>query len=379
MNLKILYILSGSDFAGSTLSFLTIAENVKKRGDNPFVILPNHNIDLEIILRSRQIPYFIAPVHFFCYPQKFRGFWFLFDIRDIIVNEIRSFLAIKKIVSEIKPDIIHTNVGPVSIGHFISKYFKLPHIWHIREYGDLDFNLHPFPNKRFFHHCLSQDYPIAITKDIFNYNQLTNNKKASIVYNGVRSQDEICFNENKEHFFLCASRVSPEKGHKTVIKAFSVFSKDYDDYRLVILGEGSREYQEELLEFTRTLHCESKVEFKGFISNVSDYMKKATALIVASPAEGFGRMTAEAIFAGCIVLGKNSGGTKEILEEAGGFLFNSELELLESMKKVIQLKTCEYQNFIQNAQGIAKKLYSTENCIDMIYTVYRKALDNSHG
>lgn len=39
-------------------------------------------------------------------------------------------------------------------------------------------------------------------------------------------------------------------------------------------------------------------------------LKYASALLVASPSEGLGRMTAEAAFAGCMVIGYNAAGTK---------------------------------------------------------------------
>jgi len=42
-------------------------------------------------------------------------------------------------------------------------------------------------------------------------------------------------------------------------------------------------------------------------------MSRATALIVPSHFEGFGRITAEAMFNGCLVAGYNSAGTREIL------------------------------------------------------------------
>lgn len=377
--MKILYLLSGSDFAGSTLSLLTLAEHAIQKGDEPFVVIPQKNERLINVLVSKNIPYFTAPIHFFCYPKKKRGIWYLFDLRDIILNEIKSFFAISKIIKQVNPDIIHSNVGPISIGHFLARKFHLPHIWHLREYGDLDFNLKPFPCKSFFHHCLTQDYPIAITRDIFRYHQLKSSKKATIIYNGVRYKQDAVFDEKKEKYFLCASRVSPEKGHDQVIQAFADFYKKNNDYKLVILGDGPEEYRNQLELLAIRLECSQAIEFKGFVPNVSDYMRKATALIVASPAEGFGRMTAEACFAGCLVIGKNAGGTKEILEETKGFQFDSSEELLSSMNKICKLPQDEYKSKALFAQEKAKELYSIEHYAYEVYSVYEKATFHQNG
>ena len=120
--------------------------------------------------------------------------------------------------------------------------------------------------------------------------------------------------------------------------------------------------------------CDGKVEFVGHVDNVTDYMKKSRALIVASLSEGFGRMTAEAAFAGCPVIGRNTGGTKEILEATGGFLFNDEEELLSSMIKMAKLPNEEYFSMIVKAQNIAKELYSEESYVEKVYDVYKKAM-----
>ena len=40
-------------------------------------------------------------------------------------------------------------------------------------------------------------------------------------------------------------------------------------------------------------------------------MSKALALFVPSSFEGFGFITVEAMFCGCLVIGRNTGGTKE--------------------------------------------------------------------
>ncbi len=85
-------------------------------------------------------------------------------------------------------------------------------------------------------------------------------------------------------------------------------------------------------------------------------------------------MTAEAIFAGSVVIGRDAGGTKEIIEQTAGFLYSSENELLKYMKKIATMAENDYQALVRQGQKKAKELFSKEQYIQNIYQVYRNAL-----
>lgn len=380
--MKILYITSTSELHGSTFSLLSLLDGVIANGDTPFVVVPNTDGPLCKILQKKSIQYFEIPLTFFCYPklQPHAPIHFLLDIKKILITEYKAEKEIKKILSYIKPDLIHTNVGPIITGHFAAKKFKIPHIWHIREYGDLDFKMTMFPCKKFYRNCFSKDYTITITKDIQQYKHLENSNKSTIIYNGVCQISETTYNEQKEPYFLSASRISPEKKIDETIKAFSKFHKNHPSYKLKILGDGSQEYLIKLKALRTELNCTDSVYFEGFKEDVFSYMQNAKALIVASPAEGFGRMTAEAIFAGSIVIGKNAGGTKEIIEQTGGFLYSSEKDLLAYMEKIADMAENDYHAIVCQSQQKAKELFSKELYIQNIYQVYMNALkEKSHA
>ncbi|MCQ2082685.1 MAG: glycosyltransferase [Lachnospiraceae bacterium] len=374
--MKILYLLSGTNMGGATLSFLTLLESVKSKGDKPHVVIPDSRKEFTSTLEKLGIPYSVIPIGFFCYPvdKGIQKIFYLRHLQQILTREIKNIRALNKIISQIKPDIIHTNVGPLFTGHFAAKQNKIPHIWHIREYGDLDFNLYPIPSKRAFHKKLRNDTAIFITKDLAKYNHAEESCQAHIIYNGVRRHDDISFIEKKEPYFLCASRVSPEKGHLEICHAFSEFHKKNPLYKLIILGDGNEAYVELLKEYCKANDLEKHVIFEGFQTNVKPYMTKAKALIVASPAEGFGRMTAEACFDGCLVIGKNSCGTKEILEQTGGFLYNTQQELIAKMENVASISDEEYKEKALQAQKKAQELFSIEEYTSKIYSIYNKIL-----
>lgn len=374
--MKILYLISTTELHGSTFSFLSLIDGTIAKGDTPYVIIPNTSGPLCEILQKKNIKFFKIPLVFFCYPNQKNStiIRFLLDIKNMLLGEHIAQKQIAKIVSQIKPNLIHTNVGPIFSGHFIAKKYKIPHIWHIREYGDLDFNMKVFPSKPFYREALASDYPITITHSLLKYHHLLDNPKASVIYNGVCNKNSFSYTQDKEPYFLCASRVSPEKKIDEVIKAFADFKKKHSNFKLIVLGEAVPDYKQKLTLLTESLECSNSVIFEGFQHNVMHYMEKATALIVASPAEGFGRMTAEAICAGSIVIGKKAGGTQEIIQQTAGFLYTDIKDLLNCMEKAAKLSAKEYTDIVKHGQEKAKKLFSIEEYVENVYNVYEKAL-----
>ena len=163
--MKSLYLISGTKMGGATLSFVTLLDFIKKKGEKPFVIIPDNNIDFVNLLKSQNIPFFTIPLIFHCYPSKKCGHWakrFLLTY-FMVFREFQNILRLNKVIKDIKPDIIHTNVGPLTTGHYAAKKNGIPHIWHSREYGDLDFDLKIFPSKPYLHKLLNQDFVISIT------------------------------------------------------------------------------------------------------------------------------------------------------------------------------------------------------------------------
>ena len=105
------------------------------------------------------------------------------------------------IVREEKPDLIHTNVGVIQEGYFVAKFLRIPHVWHLREYQDKDFNLQVLPSLKTFRKMLQKSNVITITEDIQKYFGLYNISTARNIYNGILHQDEVRNIQPKENFF----------------------------------------------------------------------------------------------------------------------------------------------------------------------------------
>ena len=88
-----------------------------------------------------------------------------------------------------------------------------------------------------------------------------------------------------------------------------------------------------------------------------------------------GRVTIEAMFYGCPVIGYNRGGTKEIVQDGvDGFLFESVGECASLMEKIVENR--DISKMVLQAQKKAKELFSEESYRDKILSIYRKVIQN---
>lgn len=360
---------------GATHSALTLIEGLAARSNEVIVVSPDMNGQLKDILELKKIRWIVVKYCFCAYPpHQVNGIRRLYILIKSILRNIVAVKRLSSIINKEHVDIVHTNVGPLMCGYFASVMAGVPHVWHIREYGDLDFDIRMFPSKVFFRRCLAKSYVVSITNDIIKYNGLQDNPCASVIYNGVRKKEEATYEPIKEKFFLCASRISPEKGFEQIIKVFAEFYSKHSDYRLVIIGLDQNGYTTQLKKIAVECGIHDAVDFEGYKNNVSDYMKKAKALLVASHFEGFGRMTAEAAFAGCLVIGKNTAGTKEILDITGGYPFLTDGEMLESMCEIAGMTEESYGKKALNAQQKALQFFSEEEYLNKVLQLYCQIL-----
>lgn len=372
--------------AGATISFINMVKELTvHKSIEAIIVIPkgcnsidinefNNRISMQgIKIIEMPVPY----LEFKKLPRVTQLRSFAHNVNFRVKTKLKEFEAYKKLgrlVLQEKPDVIHTNVGTVHVGFKISKKYRIPHVWHLREYQDLDFGWVIQPSKKKFEGMLNKSAVVTITKDIFNHFHLENNSFASVVYNGIFRKNEAVYIDEKDEYFLICSRLSPEKGIKEAVEAFCDFCKVDKKYKLKILGsvDTGNLYYQELVKIVDNNQCRGRVEFLGFQSDVRPYMKKAKALIVASFHEGFGRMTAEACFMGCVVIGRNSSGTKEIIDYTGGLLYDgSQNDLVTKMQLIAKMSQKEYGAIALNAMNRAKEQYSIEANADAIYNIYK--------
>jgi len=377
--LKVLYIVNHAVPYGANVALLNILDGVQGRGVMPMVVLGEKGVLCEE-LEKRDIRYEVVKHHFSAFPglTSLRDYVLFLPklFRMLITNQI-AVKKVEEIAKRFGADIIHTNIGPSLIGFIVARNLETPHVWHIREYQDLDFDIHAFPSKDNFNKKLRKrnNFPIAITRGIFSHFKMKEN--ACVIYDGVLRKSQTQFSIIKNNYFLFVGRLEETKGIRKLIEAFIEFSKNNLDFELRIAGHGNDDYILELKKMVSAANLSNRIHFLGFRKDVHDLMANAFALVVASRYEGFGFITVEAMFNGCLVIGNNTGGTKEILEKEDlGILYSGHNALVSAMNSVVANGIECYFPMIKKAQKQAVALYSKEHNAEAVFRLYTEIIES---
>lgn len=371
--IKVLYILSGAHLYGDNRSILqTILAN--KDNVNAFVCTTEEGALTEI-LKSNQIKYYIVSSVFRPNISSKRSTFRVWFGR--VRRMPLAYYKLSKIIKEISPDIIHSNNSIIFSGYIMAKKFQIPHVWHVREYQTLD---HNYTNRYLDKEkkWMTKSYCIGITKGIFDFWNMQSPKDIQL-YNGIYSDKEMLpYIFEKEDYFLYSGRIIPTKGVHEMLEAFGQFCGVNKTTKLLLAGDfkDSLDYKKQLNDIIEKYQIQDRVEFLGFVKDMRPLMRVAKALIVPSFFEAMGRITAEAMLMGCFVIGRNTAGTKELLEyEKTGCLFNNTHELYEAIKNVALMNNQNIANLTIPVMEKAQKHYSAETNAANVYEYYKKILN----
>lgn len=383
--MKILYFQHSILFDGSTNAFLNYLEEANKTAEVK-VVLARKSVRLEELERMG-INYIIIPFRFSSY-RKFNR-WYknvvlspLFFIFTITLNAI-AILRLIPIVKAFDPDIIHSNVGPLRIGFYLSKLFKKKHVWHLREFQGTNNATYPIPNMSFYKHLLQKSYSIAISNCIEKYYDLDSNKSI-VIYDGVFNS-KISYAppsyQERMNSILFVGRVEPAKGVEDLFKAFASISNISRDLRLDLLGLYDKSYRDYLeSKYINPNNLSGRVFFHGATRDVASFMKKSKVTVVSSLLEGFGFVVAESMYNYCMVIGNDNTGIKEQFDRCDDTCnepisrrYSTHEELVTQLLDVLNLPEELYGKETEELHKCVVNLYDKEryarNIIDFYATI----------
>lgn len=170
-------------------------------------------------------------------------------------------------------------------------------------------------------------------------------------------------------------RLSEEKGHADLLRAFYVLNKKYGNLRLLIVGDGPLRKDLELL--SKKLRIEKKVNFTGFQKDVYKYLDMMDIFVLPSRTEGLGTSILEAMISGLPVVASRVGGIPEIVDDGiNGILieYGRVDQLVTALSVLIedQAKRREYGG--KGKEKVLKR-HSPEKFIEDHYNLYVSLLE----
>jgi len=185
---------------------------------------------------------------------------------------------------------------------------------------------------------------------------------------------------------LFAAFLQPGKGVFDSLKAYASHIKRYPDsiYTLKLLGGYTEDVYSRISKFINENGLDGKVEISGKVlpEVVNANLRLASITFIPSFSEGFGRTMAEAMFNGCLVAGRNTGGTKEqfdnglrIIESEIGLRFDTVEEMAATMNQNYEKGVSGYEEMIISSQKVVSKLCTIESNYTQIDNLYKAILD----
>lgn len=389
---KIVYIEANRDgsIGGSYYSMLYLIEGLNKEKYEPHVIFYQNNPLIPDYKKSTPFVYVYDFHPYVSQPLKRLGDYIKWPYR-FFVGIILKQLPIKKIINEIKPDLVHLNNGHDAMHEWVlACYFnKIKIVIHDRGTRP-PYSLQTKLFVRLIDAliCISDyyrqyitDYNLKIKRVVRIHNGLDFSKFDSQIdkqriknylskYNIDRTTNIVGIVGNIDYW----------KGQLVVLKAIKQVKQIQPDIKCLIIGsvvKGAEGYKNDLDDYIANNNLSKNVVFTGFIKDIPNILQVLDILIHASiEPEPFGRVMLEGMAAKKPIIATNAGGIPEIINDMeSGILvpMGDDDSMAEAIKYFVSNKDVANEmadkanNRLITAFGTEKMVKDTENLYSDIF------------
>ncbi len=380
LDLRIAFITHYTELYGANLSLLNLIDGLRAHGVEAHVICPDHG-DLLPALAQRQIPTAPLPFEWWVSTQPS-----LAGAAKRLYRNLRTNL--RPIVDQMSAwqiNLVYSNSSVFAIGAMAAAWLRLPHVWHIREFGNRDYDLWPDFGARLMRQIIKTAQATIFVSQALKQAFLgqVSSAKTHIIYNGVAPERifderhraaEALHPRRQPLTFVLVGRFRKSKGQAVAIEAFSKVARQFPEVRLILVGDAGQTGQQAYYEHCRSLVNEcslsDRVEFWGYIPDPERAFLAADIALMCSQNEAMGRVTVEAMSACRPVIGNDSGGTHELIEpNRTGLLYRGDVDsLAEAMTRYILAPELARQHGEAGWRS-ARQRHSTETYAAQVYQV----------
>lgn len=336
--------------------------------------------------------------HFECVYMKYSPFvfetrfkersflWYLKKIAKLFFYRLelkRSLNKCEKKIDFSSIDIIHSNTNRIDIGACLSQRYKIPHVWHIREFGStIDYNTFTLRND-YIQFMNETSYFIFISKAIRDYwvSRGLKEEKSITLWNGIiekKYEPNQIFQNNNVRIIM-SGFIRKSKGQDQILNALSKMPiNEKNKFYIDFYGDIDREYYLKLRRMIKDGNLERQVSFKGFVENVKELYSKYDIGVTCSKSEGLGRTTIDYMSLGCLVIASNTGANIELIgNNKNGYLYkygdSNELKnvLLYSINNIDESK-----KIALNGYNFSNNNFLTSNYALKVFDFYNHIKNN---
>lgn len=277
------------------------------------------------------------------------------------------------------PDLIYTNTSVLSLGYDLSIKVNKPHIWHIREYGDIDFKIQYLPSRNTILKKIKKSHTAIFTTHLLKQHWLgVKPYNSNVVYNGIFefNNNDLSKVKSKETIVIgVIGMILNMKGQKFALKIFNECYKKNRSIKMNFYGGiADDQFYQELKKYIEVNNLTSAVTFLGYLPK-NDIYKEIDVLLSCSTNEAFGRTLIEGMVESIPVLARNTGGPSEILKTIEYFsLYDNLEEAIFKLNKLIANSDFYFES-TKRGYDLAKTNFSKQKYLSSTDEIFKKALN----
>ena len=371
-------MLNGSDQKmGAPKSLLGLCVEWKKKGVDTIVLTQNNGV-LNEKLNTMGIHNFVIPYRNIMTKNNFVIVRYL---REVVFN---IFSVVKfAFVNREKFDVVYSGSSVFRFGAIIAQIYRVPHIWHIREFGYEDYNLSPLITDYYEYMNKHANLIISVSNAVKDswVKRGININKIKTVYNGI-NPEYIRYEKHprtKQIKMVFCGTLMEAKGQYQIIEALGQLPKDISQ-NFIIDFWGSHDNEAYYTKLkSRVNHYQLKnVNFKGYTDNIYSLLPNYDIGINCSRCEGFGRVTIEYMLAGLCVIASNTGANSELIKDNyDGIIYNyNDIGDLKLKLLFIYNNSKECDLYRERGRIKAAEQFTSEKNADEILKLIKKLRNN---
>ncbi len=296
----------------------------------------------------------------------------------------KALLEIRKLVKEIKPDILHLTMPYAHITMSLATMgLGIKKVWfqHGPVGGRLDQIANLFP----------VDVLIYNSSDLKERHHLTSPQpivkvQETILFLGVNSSHDIRqIFQGPSVILGTAGRICSWKGFHQIILALGKLKNEMSlpPFIFYLAGaaktDSDQAYARKLEQLVRSQNLAESFVFKNHVADMPAFYREIDVFIHSSTIpEPFGLVVAEAMGQGCLVIGSDQGGVRDLINFQTGIAYPSTSEnAVDALKVKIQglllsSNKSDYQKLAQAGHEHIRKNYSIEKMRINLEAIYQK-------
>lgn len=255
-------------------------------------------------------------------------------------------------------DLVYINGTSQLFGYYIAKKNHKPFVWHFRGYLTEN-HYYCFNQTKMFNDQCGKI--IVISKSMYRKLPIQLGiapERMIVISNGLESifgtkKTILC---NKRIDCLLCGRLIKIKGQMDAIIALHILKEQgINNVYLHLAGDldaGNKKYIEELRKTVKKYQLDDIVLFEGQIRNMVEFRKNMDIELMCSVDEPFGRVTVEGMRSNLLVIGANTGGTLDIIDNGYNGLLYEQGNPNDLADKILYAL-----NYPDNAKKIADNAY----------------------